>query len=104
MIKHIGVDNFEDEVIKNKKIVVVDFFATWCGPCNMLSPILEKISEERDDFEIVKVDIDKNKELAYKYEIMAVPTLLFFKNGQVANEVEGAIGEDEFIENVEKCK
>ena len=65
-MKYINKDNFEEEVLKNNKLVMVDFFATWCGPCQMLTPVLEKISKERNDVEIMKLDIDENTELAIR--------------------------------------
>lgn len=100
MLKHIK-DNFEDEVLKNEKPVLVDFFATWCGPCNMVAPILENIAEERDDFDIAKVDIDASLEIAEKYDIQVVPTMLLFKNGNVIGTTVGAMPKSEIIKFVE---
>lgn len=69
------------ELVKDG-VTVVDFFATWCGPCKMLSPILEELEEDRSDFKVVKIDIDKEQELAREYGIMSVPTLILFKDGE----------------------
>lgn len=81
----ITVDNFEEEVLKATKPVVVDFWATWCGPCRMQGPIIEKFAEEFEDKYIVgKVDVDEQEELAAKYSIMSIPTIKIFKNGEVA--------------------
>lgn len=102
MIKHITADTFEKDVLENKKLILVDFFATWCGPCQMLAPVLEKISNERTDIEIVKVDIDENMETAIKYGIDVVPTLKLFKNGNIVNSLEGFKSEKELIEEIEK--
>ena len=103
MINHINKDTFEKDVLKNKKLILVDFFATWCGPCQMLAPVLEKISNERSDIEIVKIDIDENMETAIKYGIDVVPTLKIFKNGTIINSLEGFKSEKELIEEIEKC-
>lgn len=96
MIKHIE-NNFKDVVLDSKTLVLVDFYATWCGPCQMLSPVLEEISAENSDFEIVKVDVDKNHELARNYKIMAVPTMMIFKNGEVVDKIEGLVSKEVII-------
>lgn len=96
MIKHIE-NNFKDVVLDSKTLVLVDFYATWCGPCQMLSPVLEEISVENSDFEIVKVDVDKNHELAWNYKIMAVPTMMIFKNGEVVDKIEGLVSKEVII-------
>ena len=87
-IEHIETNNFE-ELINGDKPVLVDFFATWCGPCKMLSPILEQVAEETDKVVIAKCDIDECMEIAQKYNIMSVPTLVAFKSGE---EVKRAVG------------
>lgn len=102
MIKKIEKEDFEREVLKNPKMVVVDFFATWCGPCQMLTPVLEKISNSRADFDIVKVDIDQAMGLANKFKIQVVPTLLVFKDGKVVNQTEGYLDEDGVLSLVEE--
>ena len=81
-------EDFENKVLKNEKTILVDFFATWCGPCKMLSPILEQVAQETDA-EIVKVDIDESMDLARKFGIMSVPTMILFKNGE---EIDRATG------------
>ena len=85
-----SVSNFQSEVLDAKKTVLVDFYATWCGPCRMISPILEQIASERDDIKIVKVNVDEEGELAAQYGIMSIPTLLVFKNGEVTQRSTGA--------------
>lgn len=87
-IVHVETNNFE-ELIKGDKPVLVDFFATWCGPCKMLSPILEQVAEETDKVVIAKCDIDECMEIAQKYNIMSVPTLVAFKGGE---EIRRAVG------------
>ena len=97
MIKHINKENFKTEILDSKEPILVDFFATWCGPCNMLSPILENISNTRADFNIAKVNIDELRDLAIDYEVEVVPTLLIFKNGKVVGRIEGLVSEEEII-------
>ena len=80
MIKHADIDSFND--IINDDLVLVDFFATWCGPCKTLGPVLEDISSDRSNLVIAKVDIDECSSLAKEYGVMAVPTLILFKNGK----------------------
>jgi len=87
-----------DELIKEGNYLV-DFYAEWCGPCKMLGPILEEIE---DKINIIKVDIDKFQELTLKYRIMSVPTLIFFKDGEKAEEVVGFHDEEELLEIIEK--
>lgn len=95
MLKHVNSRNFQKEVIDSKRAVLVDFFATWCGPCQMLSPVLEKISSSRADFDIAKVDIDEAQDLAYKYGIQVVPTMVIFKDRKVMKKIEGYHNENE---------
>lgn len=102
MLKHVDENNFEEEVLNSKKAVLVDFFATWCGPCQMLGPVLERIGNSRADFDIAKVDVDQSQELAFKYGIEVVPTMLIFKNGQVMNTLEGFRSESEIVEEMAK--
>ena len=86
-IIHANVENF-DNLISND-VVLVYFFATWCGPCKMLSPILEEMANERSSVKIVKVDIDESMDLARRYGIMSVPTLLLFKDGKLISQTTG---------------
>ena len=81
MLKHINsVQDFDNEV--KEGLVLVDFFATWCGPCKMLSPLLEQLSEEKPDLKILKIDVDEVAPLAARYGIQAIPTLMIFKDGE----------------------
>ena len=104
MIKHINKENFKTEILYSTEPILVDFFATWCGPCNMLSPILENISNTRADFNIAKVNIDELRDLAIDYEVEVVPTLLIFKNGKVVGRIEGLVSEEEIVNKVQECK
>lgn len=78
---------FED--LKKGELVLVDFFATWCGPCKMLTPVLEEYSESRSDVKVVKMDVDENSNIAREFGIMSVPTLVLFKNGEVVSKTTG---------------
>ncbi len=94
-------DNFEAEVLKSDVPVLVDFFATWCGPCKMLSPIVEGIAENAEGFKVGKIDVDDEQELAVKYGVSAVPTLMVFKNGAVSAQNVGVISEDDILDMIE---
>ena len=90
MIHHIENNQINSEVIKNDKLVIIDFFATWCGPCKMLGPELEKLANNvEDDVIIIKVDVDQYPELANQYRIQSVPTLIRFNKGQIVQQVAG---------------
>ena len=89
-VLHVNKDNFHNEVLNSEKPVLLDFFASWCGPCRMVGPILEQIAEEREDIKVCKVNIDEQPELASRYRIMSVPTLMVLKGGQVVEQSIGA--------------
>lgn len=89
---------FEREVVQSSTTVVVDFWAAWCGPCKMISPLLDEIaSEYADKMKIAKVDVDANQALAAKFKISAIPTLVFFKGGQERDRITGAVGKKELV-------
>jgi thioredoxin 1 len=82
--------NFQAEVIESEQPVLVDFWAPWCGPCRVVAPVLEEIAAEREDLRIVKLNVDENQQTAATFEVLSIPTLILFKNGQVAKKVIGA--------------
>ena len=89
-VLNVTKDNFEQEVLACDKTVLVDFYADWCGPCRMVSPIVDEIAEEHAEYKIVKVNVDNEPELAQKYGVMSIPTLIVFKNGKLAEQSTGA--------------
>ena len=84
-------ENFDSEVLKAEGTVLVDFWATWCGPCRMLSPIVDEVASERPDVKVGKINVDEQPELAGQFRIMSIPTLLVFKNGEKVQESVGLI-------------
>ena len=91
-------DNFEAEVLKSEKPVLVDFCAAWCGPCKMLSPIVDQVAEEVDDVKIGKINIDEEMELASQFGVMTIPTLVLFKGGEEVNRSVGVIPKDKILD------
>ena len=89
--------NFEEEVIKSEKPVLIDFYADWCGPCKMLSPIIDEIAEENSEIKVVKVNVDDAQDLAMKYQVMSIPTLVVIKNGEEVNRSVGLIDKSQVL-------
>ena len=96
-VLHVNQESFEKIIHESTKPVLVDFWATWCGPCRMLAPVLEEVDEERQDITVCKVDVDEERELALEYGISSIPTLLVFKDGKVTNKSIGVISKDEML-------
>lgn len=89
-IVYVKKENFEEEVLKSDRPVLLDFYADWCGPCRMIAPILDEIAREHAEFKICKVNVDEEPELAAKYEVMSIPTLFVIKGGEVVSQSMGA--------------
>lgn len=97
-MKHINEAQFEDET--KQGLTVVDFFATWCGPCRMMGQILEEVEETNPEIKIVKIDVDENPNLARKFGIMSIPTIIVMKDGEMAGKHVGLMQADDFVEFV----
>jgi thioredoxin 1 len=102
-ILNITKDSFEPDVLKADKPVVVDFWASWCGPCRMVAPIMEELADEFEGkVQIAKVNVDEEGELAAQFRIMSIPTVMVFKNGEAAEKIVGARSKAEFEESIQK--
>lgn len=97
-IIEVNKDNFEEEVLKSDKKVLVDFWADWCGPCKMLSPVIDKLAEELDDVKVCKVNVDTEPTISIEYNIMSIPTLLVFENCVEVNRSVGLVSKEEVLE------
>ena len=97
-VRHITKENFEAEVLKSDKPVLVDFFAAWCGPCKMIAPILEEIAAEREDIKVCKINVDEEPELAAQYQVVSIPTLFVIENGEIKNQSLGARPKPQILE------
>ncbi|MDY4676958.1 MAG: thioredoxin [Candidatus Borkfalkiaceae bacterium] len=97
MIKELTTENFKEEVASEQK-TLVDFWAPWCGPCKMLSPIVDEIAETATDFKVGKVNVDEQMDIAREFSIAAIPTLLVFQNGKVINKSVGLLTKDEVLD------
>ena len=96
-VLHITKENFASEVLGSEKPVLLDFFATWCGPCRMVGPIIEEIAEENDSFKVAKLDVDELPEIAKEYRVVSIPTLMVFKEGKVVNQALGAMPKEKIL-------
>lgn len=101
-ILRVTSQNFEEEVLKSDKTVLVDFYADWCGPCKMLAPVLEGLSEKMDKVTFYKVNVDASSDLAGRYGIQAIPNLVIFKDGKAVDQITGFVPEGEIVSRLEK--
>ena len=101
MLKHVSVEDFEDEVLKSDVKVLVDFYADWCGPCKMMGPVVEEIAEETEGRALVcKINVDENMEIAQRYKVMNIPTFLIFRDGKLADRVVGGVPKEALMEKL----
>ncbi|MBQ7820656.1 MAG: thioredoxin [Clostridia bacterium] len=95
---HVTNENFEEVVMNSDTAVLVDFSATWCGPCQMIAPTIEEIADEYDEYTVVKIDVDDSPELAVKYGIVSIPTLIVIKNGEAVSKAVGLRSKEEILD------
>ena len=101
---HLTLDNFEEEVENSSLPVLVDFWAAWCGPCKMIAPIIDQLADEFDGkVKIAKLNVDENRDLATRFKVMSIPTLLLFKDGEVVNQLIGARPKAELVKLLENA-
>jgi thioredoxin 1 len=97
MVIELNAKNFEQEVLKSDKPVLVDFWASWCGPCKMVSPVVDALAEEHPEYKFCKVNVDDEEELAIKFGIMSIPSLFIFKNGENVKKSVGALPKEDIL-------
>lgn len=100
-VLNITKNNFQEEVMNSEKPVLLDFWAGWCGPCRMLSPVVDEIAEENDSIKVCKVNVDEQQELASEFQVMTIPTLVVIKNGQIQNRSMGVKPKEEILDMVQ---
>jgi thioredoxin 1 len=100
-VLHINNSNFDSEVIGSDKPVLLDFFASWCGPCKMLSPVIDAFADEHPEYKICKINVDEEQELAQKYGVMSIPTLVVVRDGEVASRAVGYRRKEQLLELLE---
>ncbi|MBQ3087083.1 MAG: thioredoxin [Clostridia bacterium] len=97
-VLHITKDNFESEVLNSEKPVLLDFWASWCGPCKMIAPFVEEIANERSDIKVGKINVDDDPELAVRFQVMSIPTLIVFKDGKEQKRNVGLISKERILQ------
>ncbi len=102
-VAHISKDEFEQKVLKSSTPVFVDFYAQWCGPCKMTSPIIEELAEAFKNIAFYKIDVDANSDLAGEYSVFSIPTFVIFKDGKVIHQFSGAMGKEAFEAEIRKA-
>ena len=98
---HLNKEDFENTVLNSDKPVLIDFFATWCGPCKMVAPTVEEIADEHDEYTVVKIDVDEAPELASSFDIVSIPTLIVMKDGKVADKAVGVRTKEQILSMLE---
>lgn len=101
MVIKVTKENFESVVLKNEKTVMLDFYATWCGPCQMVSPIVDEIANENPQYAVCKIDVDEEMEIAGQFGIVSIPTVVCIKNGEVTGKVVGYVPKDKLLSIME---
>jgi len=101
-IEKITNSNFESEVLNSEKTVLIDFYATWCMPCKILSPIIEEIANENTEIKVVKIDIDEEEDLAIKYKVISIPTIVVIKDGKEINRIVGVTSKSEILKIIQQ--
>lgn len=104
MVTHADKNSFQKEVLDQKGLVFVDFYAEWCGPCKMTGPIIDELSNEMKNLKFVKVNVDESPELSSSYQVFSIPTFMIFKDGQVAHQFVGAMGKEGFLNEINSVK
>ena len=100
-VNEVSDSSFQAEVIESSQPVLVDFWAPWCGPCRVVAPHLQELADERDDLRVVKLNVDENPQTAANYNVMSIPTILLFKNGEVAHQIVGALPKNRLVQEIE---
>lgn len=103
MINHIDDNNFQNEVLTEKGVVVVDFYATWCAPCKMLAPVLEELNDQMNEVKFVKIDVDKSPVISNQYKVQSIPTVLIFKDGKIQDKKVGFVPKDNLKDSIEEA-
>ncbi len=98
---HLTKENFEDEVLSSEKPVLIDFFATWCGPCRMVSPIIDEIADENNQYKICKINVDEEPELSQAFKVASIPTIAVVKSGKIIATSVGAKGKQDILAMLE---
>lgn len=93
-------NNFEEEILNGETTAIVDFYADWCGPCKMMAPIIDEIAEENTNVKVGKINVDENQELAMKYNVMSIPTIIIFKGGKIHKQFVGVTSKQNILSNL----
>ena len=99
-VMNVTSTNFQDEVLNSDKTVLIDFYADWCGPCKMFSPVVEAVAKENEDIKVVKINVDKAQDLAIQYQVMSIPTTVVIKEGKEVNRAVGMVSKSDLLEMV----